>query len=93
MECIPPYTLFYIEKLGFAGVYLYFLIFAPKHRLYVPVLEPPQRGRFYVSKHIKTINFPNEIFDFYERKNNSLHILPLGKHVRVINTPLNPTFI
>ena len=28
---------FYIEKLGFAGVYLFFLIFDPKHRLWVLV--------------------------------------------------------
>ena len=27
----------YIEKLGYAGVYLFFLIFAPKHRLWVLV--------------------------------------------------------
>ena len=28
---------FYIAKLGFAGIYLFFLIFAPKHRLWVLV--------------------------------------------------------
>ena len=28
---------FYIAKLGYAGLYLFFLIFAPKHRLWVPV--------------------------------------------------------
>ena len=28
---------FYIEKLEYAGVYLFFLIFAPKHRLWVLV--------------------------------------------------------
>ena len=28
---------FYIAKLGYAGVYLFFLIFAPKHRLWVLV--------------------------------------------------------
>ena len=28
---------FYIAKLGYAGVYLFFLIFAPKHRLWVHV--------------------------------------------------------
>ena len=28
---------FYIVKQGYAGVYLFFLIFAPKHRLWVPV--------------------------------------------------------
>ena len=36
MLCIPH---FYIAKLGYAGVYLFFffLIFAPKHRLWVLV--------------------------------------------------------
>ena len=28
---------FYIAKLGYAGIYLFFLIFAPKHRLWVLV--------------------------------------------------------
>ena len=28
---------FYVVKLGYAGVYLFFLIFAPKHRLWVLV--------------------------------------------------------
>ena len=30
-------TYFYKVKLGYAGVYLFFLIFAPKHRLWVLV--------------------------------------------------------
>ena len=31
MKCMPPITPFYVEKLGFAGVHLFFsLIFAPK---------------------------------------------------------------
>ena len=34
----------YIAKLGYRGVYLFFLIFAPKHRLCVHSLEPPRRG-------------------------------------------------
>ena len=31
---------FYIVKLGFTGVYIFFLIFAPKHRLWVRVRVP-----------------------------------------------------
>ena len=34
---------FYIVKLGFTGVYIIFLIFAQKHRLWNS-LEPPRRG-------------------------------------------------
>ena len=34
---------FYIVKLGFTGVYIIFLIFAQKHRLWYS-LEPPRRG-------------------------------------------------
>ena len=34
---------FYIVKLGFAGVYIIFLIFALKHKFWV-LLEPPRRG-------------------------------------------------
>ena len=34
---IPPEPHFYREKLGFAGVYLFFLILAPKHRMWVLV--------------------------------------------------------
>ena len=33
----PPEPHFYIAKLGYAGVYLFFLIFAPKHKLSVLV--------------------------------------------------------
>ena len=38
---LKPY--FYIVKLGFTGVYIIFLIFAQKHRLWYS-LEPPRRG-------------------------------------------------
>ena len=70
---------FYIEKLGFAGVYLFFLFFAPKHRLWVLVRTASAR-RFlraptiYVSsknkKHIKIFLmkfsiFTGEIFFLY----------------------------
>ena len=41
-------THFHTGKLGYAGIYLFFLIFGPKHRLWVLVrtvsLEPPRRG-------------------------------------------------
>ena len=38
IKSIPLEPHFYIEKLGFSGVYLHtFLIFAPKHRLWVLV--------------------------------------------------------
>ena len=38
-QCLPPPLIpdFDIAKLGYAGVYLIFLIFAPKHRLWVLV--------------------------------------------------------
>ena len=34
-EYTPLNRTFYIAKLGYAGVYLFFLTFAPKHRLWV----------------------------------------------------------
>ena len=34
---------FYIAKLGFTGIYIFFLISAQKHRLWYS-LEPPRRG-------------------------------------------------
>ena len=39
IKFIPPPTHFYIAKLGFTGVYIIFLIFALKHRLWVLVTE------------------------------------------------------
>ena len=35
VKCIPHQTPLYVEKLGFAGVYQFFLIFDPKHALCV----------------------------------------------------------
>ena len=37
MKYIPFQLHFYIAKLGYTGVYLFFLIFASKHRLWVLV--------------------------------------------------------
>ena len=37
MKSIPLEPRFYIVKLGFTGVYLFFLIFDPKHRLWLLV--------------------------------------------------------
>ena len=37
LKVYPLEPHFYLEKLGFAGVYLFFLIFAPKHRLWLLV--------------------------------------------------------
>ena len=66
-------SVFYnIAKLGYAGLYLFFLIFAPKHRLWVLVRTASAR-RFYcvstidvLSKNKKNIkkNFQLKIFNF-----------------------------
>ena len=72
---------FYLVKLGFAGVYLFFLIFAPKHRLWVLVrTASPRRFKrvpaiYVLSKNKKNIeiflmkfsifDFSDEIFNFY----------------------------
>ena len=37
VKCIPLKPLFYIEKLGFAGVYLIFLFLIEKHTLWILV--------------------------------------------------------
>ena len=43
VKCVPPYTTLYLEKLGFAGVYLFFL-FLLQNIDYGYSLEPPRRG-------------------------------------------------
>ena len=56
---------FYIAKLGYAGVYLFFLIFAPKHRLWVLVVPTI----YVLSKNKKNIKiFQLKIFSFYSLK-------------------------
>ena len=67
--CLCNISHFYIEKLGYAGVYLIFLflLFAPKHRLWVLVRRFKLVPTIYVlSKNKKNIkNFPLKIFTFY----------------------------
>ena len=52
---------FYIVKVGFAGVYLFFLFFAPKHRLWVLVrttiyvLSKNKKNNKFL--HLKMFNF------------------------------------
>ena len=60
MKCIFLEPNFYIVKLGFAGAYLnflqwytMFLIFDPKHRLWVPLRMPRSDGS---NVYIPTIN-------------------------------------
>ena len=43
MKCIPPLTPFYIAKLGYTGVYLFFL-FLLQNIACGYSLEPPRRG-------------------------------------------------
>ena len=47
---------FYIVKLGFTGVYIIFLIFAQKHRLWVLVRTASPR-RFFENFHILVVKF------------------------------------
>ena len=63
---------FYIAKLGYAGVYLFFLIFAPKHRLWVLDCVPTI---YVLSKNKKNVKqFLLKIFIFCNLKNHcSLH--------------------
>ena len=70
---------FYMVKLGYAGVYLFLLIFDPKHRLWVLIRTAALR-RFYrvptinvLSKNITNIKFFLLKFSFFTAKN--LHIL------------------
>ena len=63
VKCIPLKLHFYIAKMGFAGVYIFFLIFAPKHRLWVLVREPPQHNE----KMIKIL------LNIFTTKEKSLH--------------------
>ena len=65
---------FYIVKLGFAGVYIIFLISAQKHRLWYS-LEPPHRGGSneyhnlcFEQNYEKYQNFLSENFHFYGGK-------------------------
>ena len=44
---------YYVEKLGIVGVYLFFLIFAPKHRLWVLVRTASARKKKYVHYMVK----------------------------------------
>ena len=55
-KCIPPYTPLLYSKTGVGRGTSIFLIFDPKHRLWVPTINV-------LSKHIKIIKFfSNEIF-------------------------------
>ena len=74
VQYIPPYKPhFYIVKVGFAGVYLFFFIFAPNTDCWYS-LEPPRRGgsnvypqSMFGAKIRKKYHFffSDEIFNFY----------------------------
>ena len=74
----PRIPHFYIAKLGYAGVYLFFL-FLLQNIDFGYSLEPPRRGGvptiYILSKNIKNIKiFPVKIFSFTTQKNlNILH--------------------
>ena len=70
---------FYIVKLGFTGVYIIFLIFANKHRLWYS-LEPPRRGGYneypqsmFWAEIWKILEFLSEFFQFLQVK-FSIHL-------------------
>ena len=73
---------FYIEKLGFTGVYIIFLIFAQNIDCEYS-LEPPRRGGsrvptiYALSRNMKNISFLSENFQFLVEK-YSIH---LNRHV------------
>ena len=74
MLCIPPYTPLYIVKLGFAGVYLFFLCLIQNIDCGYP-LEPPGQGGSNAypqcfEKNIKNINFCKRNFQFLLLKKN-----------------------
>ena len=76
---------FYIAKLGYGEVYLFFFIFAPKHRLWVLVrTASPRRFAIYVLKKNKRNikSFLMKIFNFY----NLRKICILHGHVFVMVT-------
>ena len=74
----------YIEKLGFARVYLFFLIFAPKHRLWVlgEAVLTSTHNLCFEQKYEKYQMFSNEIFNVYNFKN----LWILHGHVFVMQT-------
>ena len=58
---------FYIVKLGFTGVYIIFLIFAQKHRLWVLVRTASLSTIYVLSRNAKNIrDFYLKIFSFWE---------------------------
>ena len=65
---------FYIVKLGFTGVYIFFLIFALKHRLWVLVRTASLRvltcthNQCFEQKLVKHHNFSSENYRFYSRE-------------------------
>ena len=76
---------FYIVKLGYAGVYLCFLIFAPKHRLWVLVRTASVRrfrrggsnvypqSMFWSQNKKNILTFLLKIFNYFNLR-NSLYI-------------------
>ena len=65
VQYIPLKPHFYIAKLGYAGLYL-FLIFVPKHRLWVLVrTASPSTHNLCFEQKLETYqNFSNKIFNF-----------------------------
>ena len=61
---------FYIVKLGFTGLYIIFLIFAWKHRLWVLVrtASPSTHNLYFEQKYEKYQSFLSEKFQFLEVK-------------------------
>ena len=64
----PSNPTFMIAKLGYAGVYLLFLFFAPKHKLWVHV-KTCTHNLCFEQKQEKYQNFSAEYFQFFQLKN------------------------
>ena len=92
-EIFPLIPHFYIAKLGYAGIYLFFLILAPKHRLWVlvrtasPILICTHNQCLEQNKK-KIQIYQLKFFDFYSfRKISLLHGLAFVMCHRRVHLP------
>ena len=85
MKCMPPYTPLLYSKLGYAGIYLFFLFLFRDIdcglSLHVPTI-------YVLSKNKKNIHFFQMIFQFFAPEKNILHgqvFVMFCDEVRVLN--------
>ena len=74
----PLETYFHIAKLGYAGVYLFFLIFATKHRLWVLVRTAPAL-KCILSDH--TLCFEQKYEKYQKLSTENFNFLKLQKNL------------